>query len=188
MQRCGTVGRSANRLIHAPQHPLPINEVCQYTSHGLLRTYGPHRRTLTSCPLTFALDLLIAPRDTKPLAHPHWGRPGSRVHRIGLRVEHVQPAYPGAVPGCAVVVQPAVHDVHHRARAARVERGVRWTVGRAARTARRRDSRGAVLRHRSADRRRRTRDASVRCSCFSAWASSAASAAASATSRRSARS
>ena len=27
-------------LIRAPQHSPPTNEVCQYTPHGLLRTYG----------------------------------------------------------------------------------------------------------------------------------------------------
>jgi len=28
-------------LIHAPQRSPPTNELCQYTPHGLLRTYRP---------------------------------------------------------------------------------------------------------------------------------------------------
>jgi len=31
-----------------PQHPLPINQLCQYTAHGLLRTYGPAPRETVS--------------------------------------------------------------------------------------------------------------------------------------------
>jgi hypothetical protein len=43
--RCGTVGRSANRLDPRTSASLPINEVCQYTPHGLLRTYSPAPRS-----------------------------------------------------------------------------------------------------------------------------------------------
>ena len=87
------------------------------------------------------------------LGHSRRRRARARVHRIGVRVEHVQPSDPGALSRRAVVVQPALHHVHHRAGAARAERGVRWTVGRAARTARGGHRRGPLLRHGAADRR-----------------------------------
>ena len=91
------------------------------------------------------------------LAHPRGSRPRSHLHRFGLRVEHVQPADSATVPGFALVVQPTLHDVHHRARAPRPERRIRWPLGRAPRAARRRHRRRAVLRHRTAHWRVRPR-------------------------------
>ena len=70
----------------------------------------------------------------------------SHLHRIGLRLEHIQPADPGALPQRALVVQSSLHDVHDGAGAPRTERGVRRPLGRAARAARRRHRRRAVLR------------------------------------------
>ena len=46
--RSGTVGHSANRLNPRTSAPPPNNEVSQYTPHGLLRTYGPEPRRITS--------------------------------------------------------------------------------------------------------------------------------------------
>ena len=46
--RSGTVGHSANRLDPRTSAPPPNNEVSQYTPHGLLRTYGPEPRRITS--------------------------------------------------------------------------------------------------------------------------------------------
>ena len=58
-------------------------------------------------------------------------------------------------PGPALVVQPAVYDVHDGAGTARPERGVRRSVGRAAWPARGGHRRRAVFRHWADHRRRR---------------------------------
>ena len=67
--------------------------------------------------------------DRKSLAHSNRRGPCPRVHRLGVRVEHVQPADSGVVAGSALVVQSAVYDLHDGAGAPRPERGVRRTVG-----------------------------------------------------------
>src|SRR5687767_4162730 len=63
------------------------------------------------------------------LGHSRRRRARARVHRLGLRVEHVQPSDLGALSRCAVVVQPAIYHLHLRAGAARSQRRVRWAVG-----------------------------------------------------------
>ena len=81
-------------------------------------------------------------------------RDGARLHRIGLRLEHVQSSHPGAARRRTVVVQPSLYDVHHSAGAAGPECRVRRTVGRAARPPDGGDGRGALLRHRARSWRR----------------------------------
>ena len=97
--------------------------------------------------------LASAPNDSESLAHSHWRGAGAHLHRLRLRVEHVQSTHPGAVSRQPVVVQSAVHHIHNRARAAGSERGIRRTVGRASRAARGGDGGRVVLRHGPADRR-----------------------------------
>ena len=97
----------------------------------------------------------------EPMGDSRRRRAGARLYRLGLRLEHVQPSDSGAAARRTLVVQPAVYDFHHGARAARPERRVRRSVGGTARTARGRDGRGAVLRHRAPHRRHRAGAAPV---------------------------
>src|SRR5215218_2793664 len=64
-----------------------------------------------------------------PLARARRGGRRARVYRIGLRLDYLQSPDPGALSRTAVVVQPALYDVHDRPRAAWPERRIRGAVG-----------------------------------------------------------
>src|SRR6516225_3406467 len=61
------------------------------------------------------------------------GRCSAYLYWVGLCMEHIQPADPVALPGRAMVVQSAVHNIHDSARSTWTQRCIWRSLGRTAR-------------------------------------------------------